>query len=58
MTTFHSSLTESIQYPNALEKKDSDLKLHLMLIKEYFKNINNFLKEIQENTGRQVEALN
>ena len=28
-----------------------------MLIEDYKKEINNSLKEIQENTGKQVEAL-
>jgi F0F1-type ATP synthase membrane subunit b/b' len=28
-----------------------------MLIEDFKKNINNSLKEIQENTGKQVEAL-
>jgi ribosome recycling factor len=40
------------------EKQDSDLKSHLMMMTEDFrKDINNSLKEIQENTGKQVEAL-
>jgi hypothetical protein len=29
----------------------------MMLIKDFKKDINNFLKEIQENTGKKVEAL-
>jgi hypothetical protein len=29
----------------------------MMLIENVKKDINNFLKEIQENTGKQVEAL-
>ena len=37
-------------YPNTPEKQDSDLKSHLMMMIEDFKNdINKFLKEIQEN---------
>jgi hypothetical protein len=42
----------SPEYPNTPKKQDSDLKFHLMK-----KDINNSLKEIQENTGKQVEAL-
>ena len=45
-------------YPNIPEKQDSDLKSHLMkMIEDFKKDINNFLKEIQGNTGRQVETL-
>jgi hypothetical protein len=40
------------------EKQDSDLKSLLMtMIEDFKKDINNSLKEIQENTGKQVEAL-
>ena len=40
------------------EKQDMDLKSLLMMMMEDFKkDINNSLKEIQENTGKQVEAL-
>jgi hypothetical protein len=40
------------------EKQDSDLKSPLITMMEDFKkDINNSLKEIQENTGKQVEAL-
>ena len=40
------------------EKQDMDLKSLLMMIMEDFpKDIHNSLKEIQENTGKQVEAL-
>jgi hypothetical protein len=45
-------------YPNTPEKQDSDLKSHLMMmIEDFKKDINNSLKEIQENTGKQLEAL-
>jgi hypothetical protein len=45
-------------YPNTPEKQDSDLKLHLMMmIEDFKKEINNSLKEIQENTSKQLEAL-
>jgi hypothetical protein len=41
-------------YPNTPEKQDSDLKSHLMMmIEDVRKIINNSLKEIQENTGKQ-----
>ena len=50
--------TASPGYPNTPEKQDSDLKLYLMMLVEDFKkDINNSPKEIQENTGKQVEAL-
>jgi hypothetical protein len=40
-------------YPNTLEKQDLDLKsLVMMMIEDIKKDINNSLKEIQENTGK------
>ena len=49
--------TASPGYPNTQENQDSYLKSHLMmLIKDFKKDINNSLKTIQENTGKQVEA--
>ena len=45
-------------YTITLEKQDSDLKsLLIMMIEDFKKVINNSLKEIQENTGKQLEAL-
>jgi ribosome recycling factor len=45
-------------YLNTPEKQDSDLRLHLMvMIEEFKKDINNSLKEIPENIGKQVEAI-
>jgi hypothetical protein len=45
-------------YPNTPEKQDSDLKSLLMMMIEDFKNdINNSLKEMQENTRKHLEAL-
>ena len=45
-------------YPNTPKKQDSDLKSYLMMLVEDFKKgINNLLKEIQENTAKQVETL-
>ena len=53
-----SPTTRSPGYPNTPEKQDSNLTSHLMMIIEDFKeDINNSLKEIQENTGKQLEAL-
>jgi hypothetical protein len=61
----HSPLSEpstpnspSPGYPNTPEKQDLDLKSYLMVLVEDFKKvINNSLKEIQENTAKQVEVL-
>jgi hypothetical protein len=40
-------------YHNTTERQDSDLKSHLMMMtEESKKDINNPLKEIQENTGK------
>jgi hypothetical protein len=51
-----SPTTASPRYPNTPEKQDADLKSYLMMLIEDFKKvINNPLKEIQENTGKQVE---
>ena len=48
--------TVSTGYPNTPEKQDSDVKSYLMMLVEDFKKgINNSLKEIQENTAKQVE---
>jgi hypothetical protein len=53
-----SPTTASPGYPITLEKQDLDLKAHLMmLIEDSKKDINNSLKEIQENTSKQVGAL-
>jgi hypothetical protein len=53
-----SPTTASPGYHNTLEKQDLDLKLHLMmLIEDFKKDINDSLKEIRENIGKQVEAL-
>jgi RNA processing factor Prp31 len=35
-----------------------DLKSHLMIMEDYKKDINNSLKEIQENASKQVKELN
>jgi hypothetical protein len=48
-----SPTTANPGYPNTPEKRDSDLKLHLMMVVEEFKkDINHSLKEIQENTTK------
>jgi hypothetical protein len=53
-----SPTTASPGCPNTQKKQDEDLKSHLMMLVEDFKkDINNSLKELQENTGKQVEAL-
>ena len=45
-------------YRNTPEKQDSDLKSYLMILVEDFKKeINNSLKEIQEDTVKQLEGL-
>ena len=45
-------------YTNTTEKQETNQKSYLMKIVEFFKeDINNSLKEIQGNTGKQVEAL-
>ena len=45
-------------YPKTPEKQDLDLKSHLMMmIEDFRKDINNSLKEIQENTGKKIESL-
>jgi hypothetical protein len=50
--------TVSPGYPNTREKQDSDLKSYfMMLVEDFKKDISNFLKEIQENTVKQGEAL-
>jgi hypothetical protein len=50
--------TVSPRHPNTPEKQDSDLKSYLMMLVEDFKKgINNSLKEIQENSAKQVEPL-
>jgi hypothetical protein len=54
----NSPTTASPGYPITLGKQDSDLKLYLMMMIDGFKkDLNNSLKEIQENTGKQVEVL-
>jgi hypothetical protein len=50
--------TASCGYPDTPKKQDSDLKSYLMMLVEDFeKGISNSLKEVQENTGKQVEVL-
>jgi hypothetical protein len=52
------STSASLGYTNTPEKQDSDLKSYLMmLVKDFKKEINNSLKEIQENTAKQIEGL-
>ena len=45
-------------YPNIPVKQDLDLKSYLlMLVEEIKKGFNNSLKEIQENTAKEIEVL-
>jgi hypothetical protein len=45
-------------YPKTPENQDSDLKYYLMmLVCNFKKGINNSLKEMQENTTKEVEVL-
>lgn len=49
----------SSRYPNMPEKQDNDLKSHLMEMIDIFEeDTNNCIKEIQENTGKQLKELN
>jgi hypothetical protein len=44
--------TANYGYPNTPEKQDADSKSHhMMMIEDFEKDINDSLKEIQENTG-------
>jgi DNA topoisomerase IA len=48
----------SPRYSNTPKKQDLDLKSYLiMLVEDFKKGINSSLKEIQENTAKQVEVL-
>ena len=50
--------TTSPGYPNTPKKQEVDLKSYLMmLVEDLKKGINNSLKEIQENSANEVEAL-
>jgi gas vesicle protein len=51
-------ISASPGYPNTPKNQDSDLKSYLlMLVEDIKKGINNLLKEIQENTAKEVEVL-
>jgi hypothetical protein len=51
-------ITVSTEYPNIPQKQDSDLKSYLMmLVEDSKKDIDISLKEIQENTTKQVEVF-
>ena len=47
----------SSRYTITPEKQVMDLKSLLMMMEDFKKERNNSLKEIQENTGKQLEAL-
>ena len=54
----NSPIIASHGYTITPEKQDMDLKsLFMMMMEDFKKEINNSLKEIQENTGKQQEAL-
>jgi hypothetical protein len=54
----NSPTKECPEYNITPEKQDMDPKsLLMMIMEEYKKNINNSLKQIQEKTGKQEEAL-
>jgi thymidylate synthase len=54
----NSSTIVSPGYTITTEKQDMDLKsLLMMMMEDYKKEINNSLKEIHVNTGKQLEAL-
>jgi hypothetical protein len=55
----YSTLTvPSPGHPNTAEKLDPDLKAYLMMmVQDIKKDFNNSLKEIQENTAKEVEGL-
>ena len=45
-------------HPNTTKKLDPDLKAYLMMmVEDIKKDFNNSLKEIQENTAKQVDVL-
>jgi hypothetical protein len=46
-------------HPNTLKKLDPDLKAYLMMmVEDMKKDFNNSLKEIQENTAKELQVLN
>jgi hypothetical protein len=44
-------------HPNTPEKLDPDLKAYLMIMVEDIKDLNNSLKEIQENNAKELQVL-
>ena len=44
-------------HPNTPENLDLDLKAYLMMMVEDIKEFNNSLKEIQENTAKELQVL-
>ena len=45
-------------YPNTTEKLEPDLKAYLMkMVEDIKKDFNNSLKEIQENTAKELQVL-
>jgi hypothetical protein len=59
LSEFSSPSTASPEYTSTSENQKADLKFYLMKIIESFEeDINNSLKEIQDNTIKQVKELN
>ena len=54
----NSPTTARLGYPNTPEKQELDLKsLVMMLLQDHMKDINKFLKEIQEKMDQKLEAF-
>jgi predicted RNase H-like nuclease (RuvC/YqgF family) len=53
-----SPIISSSGYTISAEKQDINLKSFLMMMENFKKEINNYFKEIQENTSNQVKELN
>ena len=54
----HRSRGKGTGYAFTSERQDSDLKSHLLImIEDFKKDMNNSLKEIQENTGKHIDTL-
>ena len=54
-----SPTTASPEHKSTPEHQEADLKSYLMkIIESFMEDINNSLKEIQKNTGKQVKELN
>jgi len=57
MNHAYSKFTQNTGYQNTTEKQDLDLKSHfLIMMKDFKKDIKNSVREMQENTSKQVKA--